>query len=129
MLNMAAFTGRLTADPELKKTENGVSVCSFTIAVDRNYVRQGEERKADFIPVVAWRQGADFVSKYFKKGQMIGVSGEIQTRRYEDKNGALQKVTELVANNVSFCGDKPEKKVDVQPPEIYEVPDDSEMPF
>lgn len=129
MLNMAAFTGRLTADPELKKTENGVSVCSFTIAVDRNYVRQGEERKADFIPVVAWRQGADFVSKYFKKGQMIGVSGEIQTRRYEDKNGALQKVTELVANNVSFCGDKPEKKVDVQPPEIYEVPDEEGMPF
>lgn len=129
MLNVAAFTGRLTADPELKKTENGVSVCSFTIAVDRNYVRQGEERKADFIPVVAWRQGADFVSKYFKKGQMIGVSGEIQTRRYEDKNGALQKVTELVANNVSFCGDKPEKKVDVQPPEIYEVPDEEGMPF
>jgi len=129
MLNMAAFTGRLTADPELKKTDNGVSVCSFTIAVDRNYVKQGEERKADFIPVVAWRQGADFVSKYFKKGQMIGVSGEIQTRRYEDKNGNLRTITELVANNVSFCGDKTEKKVDVQPPEIYEVPDDSEMPF
>jgi len=128
MLNMAAFTGRLTADPELKKTDNGVSVCSFTIAVDRNYVRQGEERKADFIPVVAWRQAADFVSKYFKKGQMIGVSGEIQTRRYEDKNGNLKTMTELIANNVSFCGDKPEKKVDVVP-ETYEIPDEEGMPF
>ena len=86
MLNTAILMGRLTADPELRKTTSGLSVTSFTVAVERNY-KSGEERQADFINVVAWRGTADFVSTYFKKGQMIAVQGSIQTRNYEDKNG------------------------------------------
>lgn len=97
--------GRLTADPELKKTPSDVSVTSFTVAVDRKY-NKDEEKIADFINVVAWRGSADFVCKYFKKGQMIAVQGEIQTRNYDDKNGIKRWVTEIIADNVSFCGSK-----------------------
>ncbi|MCQ2481723.1 MAG: single-stranded DNA-binding protein [Clostridia bacterium] len=106
MLNCAAIMGRLTADPELRNTSSGVSVCSFTVAVDRSFVRQGEERQADFIDVVAWRGTADFVCKYFRKGSMIAVDGQLQTRIYEDKNGSKRKTTEIVATNVNFCGSK-----------------------
>ena len=87
MLNCAVIMGRLTADPELRQTPNGVAVTTFTVAVDRGFVRQGEERKAHFINVVAWRQTAEFVSRYFTKGSMIAVQGSIQTRTYDDKNG------------------------------------------
>lgn len=106
MLNVVAIMGRLTADPELKTTQNGVSVCSFSVAVDRNYVPQGQERQADFIDVVAWRSTADFVCRHFSKGKMIGVAGEIQTRMYEDKQGNKRKAVEIKANYVSFAGDK-----------------------
>lgn len=108
MLNCAVIMGRLTADPELRQTPNGVAVTTFTVAVDRSFVRQGEERKADFISVVAWRQTAEFVSKYFSKGSMIAVQGSIQTRTYDDKNGSKRYVVEIVADNVSFCGSKSE---------------------
>ncbi len=107
MLNTAIIMGRLTADPELRKTTSGLSVTSFTVAVERNY-KSGEERQADFINVVAWRGTADFVSTYFKKGQMIAVQGSIQTRNYEDKNGNKRTAVEIVADNVSFCGSKAE---------------------
>ena len=100
--------GRLTADPELRQTPNGVAVTTFTVAIDRGFVRQGEERKADFINVVAWRQTAEFVSRYFTKGSMIAVQGSIQTRTYDDKNGLKRYVVEIVADNVSFCGSKSE---------------------
>ena len=80
MLNVVALLGRLTADPELRKTPNGVSVTTFTVAVNRSYVKQGGERQTDFIDVVAWRSTAEFITKYFKKGQMIAVQGSIQTR-------------------------------------------------
>ena len=106
MLNCAAIMGRLTADPELHTTGTGVQVCSFTVAVDRSFVKQGEERQADFIDVVAWRNTAEFVCKYFRKGSMIAVDGSIQTRNYEDKNGNRRKSTELIANNVNFCGSR-----------------------
>ncbi len=106
MINCAIIMGRLTADPELKTTPNGVSVTSFCVAVDRKYVRQGEERQADFINVVAWRQTADFVTRYFRKGSMIAVQGSIQTRSYEDKTGAKRTAVEIVADSVSFCGSK-----------------------
>lgn len=106
MLNCAAIMGRLTADPELRTTNTGVSVCSFTVAVDRSFVRSGEERQADFIDVVAWRSTADFVCKYFRKGSMIAVDGSIQTSNFEDKNGNKRKRTELIAANVNFCGSK-----------------------
>lgn len=108
MLNNAVIMGRLVADPELRTTGNGNSVTTFTVAVDRRFVRQGEERQTDFIDIVAWRQTAEFVSRYFRKGSMIAVQGSIQTRMYEDKNGNKRKAVEIVADNASFCGSKAE---------------------
>lgn len=108
MLNCAVLMGRLVADPELRTTTSGISVTSFRIAVDRSFVRQGEERQADFIDIVAWRQTAEFVSRYFRKGSMIAVQGSIQTRNYEDKQGNKRTAVEVVADNVSFCGSKAE---------------------
>lgn len=102
MLNVVVLTGRLTDDPELKTTTGGISVCSFSIAVERRF-RSGEERQADFINIVTWRQTAEFVSKYFKKGQMIAIEGSIQTRRYQDKEGKNRTAFEVVANNVQFA--------------------------
>lgn len=106
MLNVVAIMGRLVADPELRTTPAGYSVCSFRIACDRSYVQQGQQRQADFIDVVAWRQQADFVSKYFQKGSMIAVEGSLQTRNYQDKNGNSRTAVEVVANNISFAGAK-----------------------
>ncbi len=108
MLNCAVLMGRLVADPELRTTTSGISVTSFRIAVERSFVRQGEERQADFIDIVAWRQTAEFVSRYFRKGSMIAVQGSIQTRSYEDKQGNKRTAVEVVADNVSFCGSKAE---------------------
>ena len=105
MFNLVVLTGRLTADPELKTTPNGISVTSFSIAVDRRY-RSGEERQTDFINIVAWRQSAEFITKYFKKGSLIGIEGSIQTRRYQDKNGNNRTAFEVVANNVQFVESK-----------------------
>lgn len=107
MLNFAVIMGRLTADPELKTTNSGLSVTSFCVAVDRRYQKDGE-KQADFLNVVAWRQNAEFICKYFHKGQMIAVQGSIQTRNYEDKNGNKRTAVEIVAENVSFCGSKSE---------------------
>lgn len=105
MFNIVILSGRLTADPELKTTQNGVSVCSFSIAVERRY-KQGEERQADFINIVAWRSTAEFVSKHFTKGSMIGIEGSIQTRKYQDKDGNNRTAFEVVANNVQFVEPK-----------------------
>ncbi len=105
MFNLVVLTGRLTADPELKTTPNGISVTTFSIAVDRRY-RSGEERQTDFINIVAWRQSAEFITKYFKKGSLIGIEGSIQTRRYQDKNGNNRTAFEVVANNVQFVESK-----------------------
>jgi single-strand DNA-binding protein len=110
-INISVLTGRLTADVELKTTPSGVSVCSFSLAVDRKYQPQGEERATDFIDCVAWRKTAEFISKYFNKGSMIGIEGEIQTRTYTDKEGKKRKVTEVIVNNASFCGSKSESNV------------------
>ena len=107
-LNLVALMGRLAVEPELKTTQSGISVTSFAIAVDRKYQPQGEERKADFIDIVAWRNQAEFICKYFKKGSMIGIEGEIQTRPYEDKNGNKRKAVEIVVDHVTFCGSKSE---------------------
>lgn len=106
MLNVVAIMGRLVADPELRTTPAGHSVCSFRIACDRSYVQQGQERQADFIDIVAWRQQADFVSKRFQKGSMIAIEGRLQTRNYQDKNGNSRTAVEVVANNISFAGAK-----------------------
>lgn len=106
MLNVVAIMGRLVADPELRTTPAGHSVCSFRIACDRSYVQQGQERQADFIDIVAWRQQADFVSKYFQRGSLIAVEGSLQTRQYQDKQGSKRTAVEVVANNISFAGAK-----------------------
>ena len=108
MLNSVIIMGRLTFDPELRTTPNGVSVVRFQVAVDRRYQKQGEERKADFIDVTAWRQTAEFVSRYFHKGSMIAVEGSIQTDNFTDKDGNKRKSMQVVADNVSFCGSKAE---------------------
>ena len=106
MLNVVALMGRLVADPELRHTPNGVATCTFRIAVDRSFVRAGEERKADFLDIVAWRQSAEFVCKYFHKGSLIAVDGSIQTRNYEDKNGNKRTAFEIMANNIHFAESK-----------------------
>lgn len=106
MLNVAVLMGRLVADPELRHTPNGISVTSFTVAVDRSYVKAGTERQTDFVDVVAWRNNADFVCKYFRKGQLVAVQGSIQTRTYSDKDGNKRKAVEIIADNVHFAEPK-----------------------
>ena len=108
MINNVVLMGRLVATPELRSTGTGVSVASFTIAVERAYAKAGEQRQADFIDCVAWRQSAEFITRYFQKGSMIAVTGNIQTRNYEDKNGNKRKAVEVVVENASFCGSKAE---------------------
>ncbi|MBU3820270.1 MAG: single-stranded DNA-binding protein [Candidatus Faecalibacterium intestinavium] len=106
MLNVVAIMGRLVADPELRTTQSGISVASFRIACDRSYARPGEQRQADFFDVVAWRQQAEFVCKYFQKGSLIAIDGSLQTRQYQDKNGNNRTAFEIVANNINFAGPK-----------------------
>ena len=108
MINMVALMGRLTYSPELKSTPNGVSVLRFQVACDRNYQKDSQNRQADFIDCVAWRQTAEFISRYFHKGSMIAVEGTLQTSNYTDKDGNKRKQIEVLANNVSFCGSKAE---------------------
>ena len=106
MLNVVVLTGRLTADPELRHTPNDVAVTSFTIAVNRRFARPGEERQTDFIDIVAWRNTAEFVCKYFTKGQLIAIEGSIQTRTYQDKDGNKRKAFEVVAKDSQFAESK-----------------------
>lgn len=115
MINSVVLMGRLTFDPELRTTPSGVSVVQFQVAVDRNFQRQGEERKTDFIDVTAWRQTAEFISRYFRKGSMIAVEGSIQTDNFTDNSGNKRKSVRVVANNVSFCGSKAESAVNTNP--------------
>ena len=105
MLNKVILMGRITRDLELKTTPSGVSVLTFSIAVDRSFVRQGEERQADFITCVAWRQQAEFINRYFGKGRMIAVVGNLRTRTYDDKNGTKHYVTEVYVDEASFTGE------------------------
>ncbi len=155
MLNVAVLMGRLVADPELRQTPSGVSVTSFTLAVDRSYVKAGAERQTDFIDVVAWRNTAEFVCKYFRKGQLAAVQGSIQTRSYTDKEGNKRKAFEIVADNVHFAepkreagaggGSRPAEKAESHTPaqseqpapaysngkadDFEEVPSDDDLPF
>ena len=112
MFNLVVLTGRLTADPDLRTTPSGVSVTSFSIAVQRSY-KSGEEPETDFINIVAWRQRAEFVTKYFRKGNMIGIEGAIQTRKYTDKDGNNRMAFEVIANNVQFVESKKKNDVDI----------------
>ena len=107
MLNHITIMGRLTRDPELRRTGSGVAVASFTVAVDRDFGgREGGERETDFIDCVAWRQTGEFVSKYFTKGRMIVVSGRLQIRSWTDKDGNKRRTAEVVADNVYFGDSK-----------------------
>lgn len=131
MLNHITIMGRLTQDPELRRTGGGVSVTSFTVAVDRDRAAQGQERETDFIDCVAWRAGAEFVSRYFSKGSMIVVSGRLQTRNWTDKDGNKRRSTEVMAEDCYF-GES--KRRDSAPaytenayPELDE--DDAQLPY
>ena len=106
MLNTAILMGRLTADPELRHTPNNIPVTTFTLAVERSYAKSGEQRQADFIDIVAWRHTAEFVSRYFRKGQLVAVEGSIQTRTYTDKEGKKRKAFEIIADQVYFAESK-----------------------
>jgi single-strand DNA-binding protein len=107
MLNHVVIMGRMVRDPELRQLDNGTSVTSFSVAVERNYVdKTTNERQADFLNVVAWRQTADFVCKYFHQGDMIALEGSLQSRKYTDKDGNNRIAIEIVASNISFCGGK-----------------------
>ena len=110
MFNFVVLTGRLTADPELKKTQSDVSVTNFSIAVQRAY-KSGEEAVTDFINIVAWRSTAEFICRYFKKGKMIGIEGSIQTRKWVDNDGNNHTAFEVVANNVQFVESKREDNI------------------
>lgn len=143
MINNVTLMGRLTADPELKTTTSGISVTRFTIAVDRPYVRAGEERQADFIRIIAWRQQAEFVCRFFKKGSMIALTGSIQTGSYDDKNGNKVFTTDVVCDRASFCGSKSETGTggpasdsaaapayrNAKAADFEEIPDEEELPF
>lgn len=133
-MNVIALTGRMVSDPELRKTPGGVSVTRFTIAVDRNFTPKGEEKKVDFLDCVAWRNDAEFICNYFSKGQMIAVSGEINTGSYE-KDGIKRKTWEVKVDNVSFCGSKAEGNNQGatynqdDTPDYAEMSPDDDLPF
>ena len=109
MLNKGILMGRLVADPELRATPQGTPVCSFTLAVNRSFVKQGEQQ-ADFLDIVAWGKTAEFVKKYFSKGQQVVVAGRIQSRLWEDKQGNKRKSVEIVAEEVHFAEPKRDSK-------------------
>lgn len=133
MLNKTTVMGRLTRDPELRRTGSGTAVTSFTIACDRDYKSDSGEREADFFDCVAWRSTAEYVSKYFTKGRMAVVAGRLQTREWTDKNGNKRKATEIVAESVYFGDSKREgggQQSYAAPQESFaELPDDDEVPF
>ena len=138
MINRVVLMGRLVSDPELKTTQSGVSVTRFRIAVDRTYQKQGEERKADFIDVVAWRYTAEFVCKFFRKGSLIAIDGQLQSRTYQAQDGSNRYVVEVIADNASFTGEKAgqkntkeEKAQEYEQGQIeeYETPYDDDWPF
>jgi single-strand DNA-binding protein len=106
MINRVVLTGNLTKDPELKITQSGLSVVQFVIGVQRQFARKDGEREADFINCVAWRRTAENIAKYFRKGQLIGVDGRIQTRSYDNKNGQRVYVTEVVVDDFTFLNSK-----------------------
>jgi len=141
MLNSVVLMGRLTADPELRHTTNDIPVTSFTIAHDQGF---GDKKTAHFFDCVAWRNTADFITKYFRKGNMIAVEGTLQTRTYTDKNGNNRKAVEIVVNNAHFCESKrdsggpspyqteravPESFTNGSNADFEEVIDEEELPF
>lgn len=132
MLNKIFLMGRLTRDPELRRTQSGAAVASFALAVDRDYKDQDGQRETDFVDIVAWRSTAEFVSKYFSKGRMAVVEGRLQVRLWTDKDGAKRRTTEVVADNVYFGDSKRVSDSDTSlAPDFREVPPEEkgELPF
>lgn len=129
MFNKVTLIGRLTKDPEVRSSANNVSITHFTLAVNRNFTNSQGEREADFIPIVAFKTLAETCGKYLNKGKLIAVSGQIQTRNYEDKNGVKQYTTEVIANEIQFLDKK--NSIDKQPdnPSIRDDDEDDELPF
>lgn len=128
MINNVTLMGRLTAAPELKQTPSGTSVTTFCIAVDRRFQPKGGEKQADFINCVAWRATAEFITRYFGKGDLIAVTGEIQTRKYQDNNGNNRVAVEVVIDNASFCGGKSGGNTD-SAPQLEQVDINDDLPF
>ena len=144
-MNNVSLIGRLTADPELKTTQSGISTVRFSIAVDRTYTKQGEEKQADFINIVAWRQTAEFICKYFSKGRRIAITGRIQTGSYTDRDGNKRYTFDVIAENVEFCDKKQESSgggAETTPStqakraaipdnidDIVDMPGDEDLPF
>ena len=131
MLNKIFIMGRLTRDPELRRTPSGTPVTSFSLAVDRDYKSQSGEKETDFIDVCAWRYTAEFVEKYFSKGQMAVVSGRLQIRNWEDKEGNKRRSAEILADHVYFGEGKKDRAETYEPHgEFNEITDDdSDLPF
>ena len=127
-MNNICITGRLTSAPEIKKTTSGVSVCSVSIAVDRDYKVNGK-KETDFIPCVFWRGTAEFVGKYFSKGDMIAVVGSLESRKYKDKAGNNHTVWEVKAEKVNFCGGKKEHEKQPENVDYEEITYDDILPF
>lgn len=132
-MNKAILMGRLTKEPELRATSNGVSVCTFTLAIERKFKDKSGNRLTDFIPCVTWRQQADFVSRYFSKGQRVAVIGSIQPRSYEDQSGQKRYITEVIVEEIYFADGKRDVNDDYQRQEedlYYETSDDpTSLPF
>ena len=139
MINNVTLMGRLTAAPELKQTTSGTSVTAFCIAVDRRFQQKDGEKQTDFINCVAWRNTAEFITRYFGKGDYIAVTGEIQTRKYKDKSGNNRVAVEVIIDNVSFCGGKNSGSTESNAPQygggsdpndgFTEIKDDGDLPF
>lgn len=132
-MNKVILMGRLARDPEVRYTNaNNTMVATFSLAVNRRFAKQGEERKADFLQIVAWDKTAEFVSKYFKKGQQVSVVGRIETRYYDDKDGKRVYVTEVIAEEVYFAGDKKEDNANApfeQQAQDFNTVTDDDLPF
>ena len=141
-LNKVILIGHMTADPELKQTPSGVSVCSFSIGVSRRYTKAGEQAQSDFINIVAWRQQAEFIARYFRKGAAICICGSLQTRSWDAKDGTKRYTTEVVAEEVSFVerkSDSPRANDDfaaptyqggmAETPKFEEIAGDDDLPF
>ncbi len=133
-MNHGSYVGRLTADPELKQTQNRISVCSFTLAIDR----PGTRDKTDFINFVAWRQTAEFICKYFRKGQKIALTGYLTSRQYEDKNGNQRTAFEVVVDRAEFVERRAEEEQQPRNPGgieylnqqgFEEIPPEEDLPF
>ena len=133
-LNTAILCGRLTADVELKQTQSGISVCSFTLAVNRPYSKDGKQ-ETDFINCMAWRATAEFISKYFKKGSSLCIVGAIQTRSWQDDKGNKRYATEVVVNEAKFVDSKSEggnaqpSYAETEQPKFEEINTDDDLPF